>query len=112
MTILKKHVKILRYVRLHRIVTISVLDRRYSYDVIRDLLWCKYLTCDNDTRQEDDFCQKTGEYPPASQIRLTDSGLAEVEARDWFNMEYFVTRIVVPIVIGVVSSTITNLLWP
>ena len=107
MTILKKHVKILRYVRRHEPVRVSVLDHKFAYDAVRDLLECKYLICKNDTRPEDGFFQKTGEFPPASLITLTNDGTAEVESHDWLDWEFLARSLFLPIVISVATTLIT-----
>lgn len=52
-----------------------------------------------------------GDVPISATYTLTDLGYATVEQYDWFDWQYVVTYIIVPIIIGVASSVICNLIF-
>lgn len=107
MTILKIHLKILRFVRRRHSVKISVLDKKFGHDRVRDLLFSKYLVCEKDLRSINDWGARTGEFPPDTMIKLSDSGFAEVEGRDWLNLELIVRSFLFPIAVSVATTLIT-----
>lgn len=107
MIILKYHVKILRYVRHHRFVQISELYQKFGHDAIFNLIDSGYLECRNDPRSIDPFDPNTREFPPSALISLTDSGLAEVESHDWFDLEFFARSFLLPVAVSIATTLIT-----
>lgn len=107
MIILNKHIKVFRYLRRKHRARISVLDKKYGHDMIRELIGARYLVCVDDNRPEDAFFMKTGEYPPSSLIENAPAGIAEAEARDWFDLEFFVRGFALPVAVSIATTLIT-----
>ena len=40
-------------------------------------------------------------------FKLSDLGIAEVESKQWFNTQFVLTQIVLPIIIAVITTLIT-----
>lgn len=107
MIILNKHVKVFRYLRRKCRALISVLDKKYGHDMIRDLIDAGYLVCVEDQRPENEFFMKSGEFPPTTVIMNAPSGTAEAEARDWFDLEFFVRGFLLPIAVSIATTLLT-----
>lgn len=110
MLIMKRHLKMLRFVRRRKAVPAAEMYSRFGYDEVTGLVRSGYLHCPADPRRQDKEGYIIGEFLPTSLICLTDRGLAQVESRDWFDLQYVVTMIIIPVVIGVASAVITNLI--
>lgn len=110
MTITKSDLKILRYIYRHRkSVRRDALLKKFSNDRISQLLGVKYISCDKKfITSQSGYALQT--IPPDAIVTLTDLGVSEVESRQWFDLQYFVTHILLPVVIGVLSSVITTVL--
>ena len=110
MTILKQQLKILRFISKNQPVMASVLYSRYGYDEVTGLLRGGYIICPEDPRRQDDEGYVIGAFLPTSLFSLTDKGQAEVESREWFDFQYVVSMILVPVAVGVISAIVTNLI--
>lgn len=51
-----------------------------------------------------------GNIPDTALYFINEPGICEVERNRWFDTKYVITSLIVPVVIGVVSSLITALL--
>lgn len=107
--------KVLKYVnRHHSGISQASLFRKYKrykkYPIAKafdHLLSDGYVTVDR-VPYYGDTCADI----PASdetQITVDDRGFLEIESQQWFDVKYFVSALVVPITVGVVSSLITAL---
>lgn len=43
-------------------------------------------------------------------FQVSASGIAEIESHQWFNFQYIITSVIVPIVVGTLSSILTAIL--
>ena len=107
---LKRHLKMLRFVRRRKAVPAAEMYSLFGYDEVINLIRAGYLHCPADPRRQDEEGYTIGEFLPSSPICLTNKGLAEVESNDWFDLRYVVTMIIIPVIIGVASAVITNLI--
>lgn len=51
-----------------------------------------------------------GSLPNTAIYKIEMRGIAEIESHQWFNAQYMFTSLIVPIIVGVMSSVITALL--
>lgn len=108
--ITKNDVKILNSVYRHRKngVTFAYLSGKFSSERVYQLINANYLSCTRETKKTIGIpCDLITEK---SIVSLSDLGLAEVESHQWFDVKYFLTQIVLPILIGVISSILTAIL--
>lgn len=110
MVILKKHRKILNYVRRKGPVMLITLHKKFDCSIVGSLLLFHYLICINDHRELDPERYIVGDLPDSSLISLSDIGLAEVESYDWFDLKYVLTMIIIPLLIGIGSGVFTNVI--
>lgn len=108
---LKDDLKIFRYIYSKRAVSFANLKNHFKNrsdipEVIRGMLSSDCLTIV--TGIDKPICG--GPIPDRCILTLTGKGAAEVESRQWFNVQYVFSSIIVPIIIGVVSSLITAFL--
>ena len=108
MIITKKDVKILRYINRHGSVPKDKLSKKFSSDRVLLLLDGKYLSCDKKFSSKSGYALQT--IPSDSAFRLTDLGISTLEKYQWFDFQYFITHMVLPVLIGVTSSVITAIL--
>lgn len=109
---LKDDLKIFRYIYSKRAVSFANLKNRFKNrsdisEVIRDMLSSGYLTIVSGI---DKPILGGLPIPDSCIMTLTGKGAAEVESRQWFDAQYVFSSIIVPIIVGVVSSLITALL--
>ena len=45
-------------------------------------------------------------------VFLTYEGMAEVEARQWFNLQFVILQILLPVCIAIITTALTRALWP
>lgn len=105
--LIKKDIKALKYARGRR-ATVGGLFAKYP-DCARRLIDSGYITFTPSSRKDADGFP-IDEYPTGARCWLTDLGVAEVEAASWFNLQYVLTMILVPILIGVSSGVLTSLI--
>lgn len=107
----KLDLKVLRYLsrRKHGASRARLLKLTNSNSKIIDSL------CNMDYIEHDyDFPRDASGFPigtvPDSAIyQLTKKGLVEVEDREWFNLQYVISQILVPIVIALLTCSLTLL---
>lgn len=108
---LKDDLKIFRYIYSKRAVSFGNLKKHFKNrsdipEVIRGMLSSDYITIVSGI--DNPICG--GPIPDRCILTLTAKSVAEVEARQWFDAQYVFSSIIVPIIVGVVSSLITAFL--
>lgn len=111
METLKDDLKIFRYIYSKGTVSFKTLKEHFKNrsdipDVIKGMLSSDCITIVSGI----DKPILGDPIPDSCILTLTGKGAAEVESRQWFNVQYVITSILVPIAVGVVSSLITALL--
>lgn len=108
MVVTKHLFRILRYVYHHGSVPYSKLSRKFKYPTLLEdlesLVLHHYVTQIGGSRN------KYGEPIPILEktlFTLNDLGIAEVESKQWFNLQFVLTQIVLPIVIAIITTLIT-----
>lgn len=93
----KKQIKLLKAIR-RKPRSIAWIKRKYNIADPRDILSGMFtLVHPSDMRLSDNAV-----------LSITKDGVVEVESHQWFDWQYVITNIIVPIVIGVASAVITN----
>lgn len=111
MIITKKQLALLQYVYRKNTVPYSSIVKKFKRnnrikEITEELLYNNYLSCVHGTIDENgDLVELTD----STLIQLEQLGIAEVEKHQWFNGQYIISSLIVPIVVGVVSSIITAL---
>lgn len=106
--ILKKHIRVLRRVRRFP-STYAVLANRFGKPVVDSLIASGCIRADYPRKYDEDGFP-VGGIPGGAPCVLTEQGLSDVESKDWFDIQYLITHIAAPIVIGVASAVITELI--
>ena len=108
MIITKHSLRILRYIYRHNSVSYSELNKRIKSSTLRedlsDLILNRYIVQIGGSRNE------YGEPLPIlenTHFSLDDLGVAEVESKQWFNLQFVLTQIVLPIIIAIITTLIT-----
>ena len=105
MAIKKSDLKLLRYIYRHKSAS-----RRSVMKKFRDFQGSNHYThvsCYT-TEDKDGF---SIEHPsPDDPVTLTEAGILEVESHQFFNLEYVLSSLVLPVIVGVLSSVITALI--
>lgn len=106
----KYDLKILRCIFRRKRTGISKakLNRKFkdSQNNIHALTSLGYISHDYDfPRDPNGF--PIGDIPDSAIYNIENSGIAEVEARQWFDFEYVISHIVVPIVLAIITTLIT-----
>lgn len=102
----KREIKVLKFIRRKHLVKKYILDGRYGSSTVRKLEAGGFIRCDYHSVQDDEGFEKFP-APLDAPCCLSDSGIIEVESHDWFNLDYILRNIFLPIVVGVASSLIT-----
>jgi hypothetical protein len=106
--ILKKHLRVLRRVRRFP-STYSALTRRFGKPLVDSLLSSGRIRAEYAAEYDEDGFP-VGDIPGSASCVLTEQGFSDVESKDWFDLQYLITHVVAPIVIGVASAIITRLI--
>ncbi len=109
---LKDDLKIFRYIYSKRAVSFANLKKHFKNRsdipvVIRDMLSSNCIAIVSGI---DKPILGGLPIPDNCILTLTGKGAAEVESRQWFDAQYVFSSIIIPIIVGVVSSLITALL--
>lgn len=110
MTILKEHIKILKYVRRKKSVSVAKLFKKYSRGFVVSLVHSGYLYFGDYRGNIDVDWYNNGDFPPEYKIVISIKGRGLAEQHDWFDAEYVIRFVIAPIVIGVASSVLTNVI--
>lgn len=109
MLIIKKHLKILRYI--YKKKTVSYKKVKKHFRCISDLeQLMDVLVFNGYITKTDEHPRDFGEYTEITDstlFQLNTAGIVEIERHQWFDSEYVVSHIVIPIVIAVLSTLIT-----
>ena len=116
MYVLRKELKILKKVS-RRPADYNKLCRRYTAKSVSGLIHAGYLKLDryesdasSNERGFYDSSEASRNVPAGTLVRITESGIAEVDQRAWFTLEFVARNILVPIAIGVGTSVILSLM--
>lgn len=108
MVITKYSLHILRYLYRQKSVSHFNLSKKFKgprfQQTLDDLIRNCYII------QIGGFINEYGEPIPAHDdtlFKLSDLGIAEVESKQWFNTQFVLTQIVLPIIIAVITTLIT-----
>lgn len=108
MLLLKRHYRILRYIYRKKTVSYPQLSqkfcRRFSIDELNDFLRSQYVELSTSAYN------KYGDpvsFSAGTLVHLSTSGIAEVEAHQWFDLQYVITQILVPIMIALCTYALT-----
>ena len=108
MVLLKSDIKILKYISHHKAVSRGCLCLKYSHERIDQLESHRYLRHDYVyPKNSNGF--PVGSVPDTALYSLTEYGLSEIEKRQWFNVQYVLTQIILSIVIAIITTLITLL---
>lgn len=106
MAITKHSLKILRYIYHRKSVSYSKLNKKFdSIDAILDTFVRNHYVV-----QIGGNTNQYGEPIPFREdtlFRLDDLGIAEVENKQWFNLQFVLLQIILPIVIAIITTLIT-----
>lgn len=106
----KYDLKIMRYLNQHKRSGISrtKLLRRFkgAQDNVDRLANFGYISHDY-VFPKDPSGFRIGDVPGSAIYHIENSGIAEVESRQWFDLEYVISHIVVPIVLAIITTLIT-----
>ena len=108
METLKDDLKIFRYIYSKRAVSLKKLKKHFKSrsdipDVIRGMLSSDYITIVSGI----DKSILGGPIPDSCILNLTGKGAAMVEENQWFNGQFVLLQIVLPIVIAIITTLIT-----
>ena len=108
MLITKSSLRILRYIYRKKSVSYSCLQKKFKNpdfsDVLEDLIQNSYII------QIGGSVNQYGEPVPFREdtlFKLDDLGIAEVESKQWFNLQFVLLQIVLPIFIAIITTLIT-----
>lgn len=109
MIIKKSDLKILKFVYSKRSVSFAQLQKKFCkyphlIETLESLIYHHYLV------QIGGYRNNLGAPIPITDktmFTIDDLGASEVESKQWFNPEYVVSHIVIPIILAVVSTLIT-----
>lgn len=108
MLITKSSLRILRYIYRKKSVSYSCFKKKFKNpdfsDVLEDLIQNSYIV------QIGGSVNQYGEPVPFREdtlFKLDDLGIAEVESKQWFNLQFVLLQIVLPIVIAIITTLIT-----
>lgn len=117
MTITKHSLRILRYIYHHKSVSYSQLNSKFGKATICETL--DSFIRNHYVIQIGGHLNKYGEPVPVHEdtlFKLDELGIAEVESKQWFNLQFVLLQIVLPIVIAIITTlitiTLTTLLSP
>lgn len=109
MIITKEILAVLRYIYRKKSVSYLKLQKRFKKQMLsKDTLFM--LACKSYILQSDSYITEDGGPAPITEyttFQLDNLGIAEVEKAQWFNVEFFIKQILLPIVIAVVTTLLT-----
>lgn len=109
MIITKLEIKVLKYVYSKKMVSFAQLSKKFSrisdlQNKLYQLVYHSYL------EQVGGYRTNYGEPIPITEqtcFRIKPEGLVLVESKQWFNAEYVLSHICIPILLSVISTLIT-----
>lgn len=95
----KYEIKLLRDIYNHGSRPLLYLEKRFDRETVSDLLSIGVIGTGNINYLDG--------IPEDALISLTKSGIEEVERHQWFDAEYVLSHILVPIAVSVIATLIT-----
>ena len=108
MVITKYYLRILRYLYRQKSTSYFNLSKKFKEPELQETL--DALIRNGYVVQIDGFINKYGEPIPIlddTLLELSDLGIAEVESKQWFNLQFVLLQIVLPIAIAIITTLIT-----
>lgn len=109
MILTKTEIKILKFVYAHESVSFKSLCKKFSEnlnltDTLQQLVFQHYLI---QIGGQQNNCGDPIPITSETLFTMDSLGSSEVERRQWFNTEYVISHIAVPILLAVISTLIT-----
>lgn len=108
MIITKHSLRILKFIYHRKSVTYSQLNDKFKESTLRETL--DTLIRNHYVIQIGGYINKYGEPVPICEntlFKLNELGIAEVESKQWFNLQFVLLQIILPIVIAIATTLIT-----
>ena len=108
MTITKYYLHSLRYLYHQRSASYFNLSKKFKRPELQEAL--DALIRNGYVVQIGGFINEYGEPIPIlddTLLKLSDLGIAEVESKQWFNLQFVLLQIVLPIAIAIITTLIT-----
>lgn len=112
MIIKKSDLNILKFVYFKKTVSFAQLQKKFRkypdlIGTLESLIYHRYLVqiggCRNNYGEPIPIIDKT-------MFTIDDLGASEVESKQWFNAQYVLSSLVLPIIVGITSSVLTALI--
>ncbi len=99
---------ILRYLYRHKNTSLLKLRRKFAKkrQQLDNLIGRDYIVTDYLLPKDPDGFP-IGEYPPKAIYYLSNKAIVEVENRQWFDWQFVLRNIVLPIVLAIISTLLT-----
>ncbi len=112
MIITKSTLAILQYINKKKTVSYKTIKRKFKKnadlkDILEKLAYKHFIIQVGGSFTN---CGEPIEITDKTLFQLDDLGFAEVERQQFFNLEYFLSHIAIPVAVGILSSVITALL--
>lgn len=112
MLLAHRDIKVLKYIRRHKSgISKEKLLKKFSSKLpILDILekLCNLdLICHNYTFPRNSSGYIIGEVPLTALYSISELGIIELDRLKWFDTEYVLSHIVIPIVLAIISTLIT-----
>lgn len=108
MIVTKHSLRILKFIYHHKSVSYSQLNNKFDETTLCETL--DILIRNHYVIQIGGYLNKYGEPVPICEntlFRLNNLGIAEVESKQWFNLQFVLLQIILPIVIAIITTLIT-----
>lgn len=108
MIIAKHSLRVLKFIHRRKSVSYSQLHNKFDESTLSGTL--DALIRNHYIIQIGGYLNKYGEPVPIQEdtlFRLGELGIAEVESKQWFNLQFVLLQIVLPIVIAIITTLIT-----
>ncbi len=108
MIITKSYLRILRYINRKKSVPYSSLQKKFKDSSLSEML--ESLTRNRYIIQIGGSMNEYGEpieIQDNTFFKLDDLGTAEVESKQWFNLQFVLLQIILPVVIAIITTLIT-----
>ena len=107
MYVTKQHIRAMRWIRRRTAPAYRSVCKKFGRVILEELIGSGFVQPSYLDVKKDADGFDTEPQPDSIKVRLTNKGLAEVESHDWFNGEYALAHILIPIAIGVASTLLT-----
>lgn len=109
MTIDKSTLKILSFIYRHPFITHQKVLRKFpcAEKTLEQLVHCGYISAIDTEEERTNEGGRFYHILPNSKYKTLPPGNDEVEKNQWFNTQYILTSLLLPVIVGVSSSLIT-----